>query len=77
MAKEWDPPPYSTDVLIGNWNEERFDVKHISQGSALPSQHDHYFETTYKKAYSKSPREVPQVLKYSEGKKTRQKIKSD
>ena len=68
MAKEWDPCPYTPDVLIGNWNEERFDAKEISQGQSLPSPHDHYFQTTYKHAYSKSPREVPHVLKYPESK---------
>ncbi len=67
MAKEWDPCPYSDDVLIGNWNEERFDVRHVSESVSLPSQYDHYFETTYKKAYHK-PTEVPQALKYPESK---------
>ena len=29
---------YSTDTLIGNWNEERFDVKKIAKAKPLPSQ---------------------------------------
>ncbi len=29
---------YSSDTLIGNWNEERFDVTRLSQPKCLPSQ---------------------------------------
>ena len=29
---------YSTDTLIGNWNEERFDVQKIAKAKPLPSQ---------------------------------------
>lgn len=29
---------YSTDTLIGNWNEQRFDVTYISKRRSLPSQ---------------------------------------
>lgn len=29
---------YSSDTLIGNWNEERFDISCISQPKCLPSQ---------------------------------------
>ena len=58
---------YTSDTLIGNWNEERFDVKELSQTKCLPSQYDHYFETTYRQGYSKSLPGVPEVLKYSQG----------
>ena len=58
---------YSSDTLIGNWNEERFDVTKLSQSKCLPSQYSHYFETTYSQGYSRSPHKVPEVLKYSRG----------
>lgn len=58
---------YSSDTLIGNWNEERFDVSKLAQPKRLPSQYDHYFETTYRKTYLKSPPNVPQALRYSQG----------
>lgn len=58
---------FSSDTLIGNWNEERFDVSRLTQPRPLPSQYDHYFETTYRHAYSKSPPSVPEVLRYSRG----------
>jgi len=32
---------YSTDTLIGNWNEERFDVREIAKAKPLPSQVSH------------------------------------
>ncbi|KAJ8313341.1 hypothetical protein KUTeg_009127 [Tegillarca granosa] len=38
---------YANDTLVGNWNEERFDVSKQSEAKRIPSQHDHYFETTY------------------------------
>ena len=59
---------YSSDTLIGNWNEERFDVTKLAQSKCLPSQYSHYFETTYSQGYSRSPHKVPEVLKYSRGK---------
>ena len=58
---------YSSDTLIGNWNEERFDVSKLAQSKCLPSQYSHYFETTYSQGYSRSPHKVPEVLKYSRG----------
>ena len=29
---------YSSDTLIGNWNEEKFDIKSMSRSKPLPSQ---------------------------------------
>ena len=29
---------YSTSTLIGNWNEEKFDIKEMVEGKPLPSQ---------------------------------------
>ena len=59
---------YLSDTLIGNWNEERFDVTKLAQSKCLPSQYSHYFETTYSQGYSRTPQKVPEVLKYSRGK---------
>ncbi|XP_035288052.1 UPF0686 protein C11orf1 homolog [Anguilla anguilla] len=44
---------YSTGTLIGNWSEERFDIRHASQRRPLPSQFSHYFETTYSSSYKR------------------------
>lgn len=29
---------YSTNTLVGNWNEDKFDIKELFQGKTLPSQ---------------------------------------
>ena len=29
---------YRTDTLIGNWSEERYDLKHLKKHQSLPSQ---------------------------------------
>ncbi|XP_067607093.1 cilia- and flagella-associated protein 68 isoform X1 [Pseudorca crassidens] len=44
---------YSNRTLMGNWNQERYDLKHIVQPKPLPSQFGHYFETTYDTSYNK------------------------
>ncbi|KAM7085124.1 cilia- and flagella-associated protein 68 isoform 1-T1 [Molossus nigricans] len=47
---------YSNHTLMGNWNQERYDLKNIMQPKPLPSQFGHYFETTYDISYnSKMP----------------------
>ncbi|GFO47008.1 upf0686 protein c11orf1-like protein [Plakobranchus ocellatus] len=46
---------YSTDVLIGNWNEERWDLKEIKRNHPLPSQFDHYYTPTAAESYNKDP----------------------
>lgn len=56
--------PYSCDTLIGNWNEEKFDVKELSKARCLPSQYGHYYNTNYKLSYDKSSHKVPEVLRY-------------
>ncbi|XP_055963561.1 cilia- and flagella-associated protein 68 isoform X2 [Sorex fumeus] len=43
---------YSIRTLMGNWNQERFDIKYIIQPKPLPSQFGHYFETTYGASYN-------------------------
>lgn len=42
---------YTADTLIGNWNEQRFDVAYISKRRSLPSQYSHCYETTNRKDY--------------------------
>ncbi|XP_016050889.1 cilia- and flagella-associated protein 68 isoform X1 [Erinaceus europaeus] len=43
---------YSDRTLVGNWNQERYDLKNIVQPNPLPSQFGHYFETTYDASYN-------------------------
>ncbi|MGH0181134.1 UNVERIFIED_CONTAM: hypothetical protein FKN15_006302 [Acipenser sinensis] len=42
---------YSTRTLIGNWSEERRDLRSLAQRKPLPSQYSHYFGTTYSASY--------------------------
>lgn len=58
---------YSDGTLIYNWNEDKFDLKKISQSTPLPSQFDHYYHTTYKRSFSKEQPKVPDLLKYPSG----------
>ncbi|KAM6191133.1 LOW QUALITY PROTEIN: cilia- and flagella-associated protein 68 [Sarcoramphus papa] len=44
---------YSVKILMGNWNEERYDIQRIVQPKPLPSQYTHCFETTYSSDYNK------------------------
>ncbi|XP_784695.1 UPF0686 protein C11orf1 homolog [Strongylocentrotus purpuratus] len=53
---------YTPDTLIGNWNEERFDIKRIRVPKSLPSQYDHYFDTTQKSSYVSGPKPVPKHI---------------
>uniref|UniRef100_A0A8C0QKS6 Cilia and flagella associated protein 68 n=3 Tax=Canis lupus TaxID=9612 RepID=A0A8C0QKS6_CANLF len=43
---------YSNHTLMGNWNQERYDLRNIVQPKPLPSQFGHYFETTYDMSYN-------------------------
>ncbi|CAG5131250.1 unnamed protein product [Candidula unifasciata] len=45
---------YNSGVLVGNYNEERFDLKEIKKMTPLPSQLSHHYLTTYAEAYNKS-----------------------
>ena len=58
---------YSEGVLVSNWNEEKFDVKSLSKPTPLPSQFDHYYQTTYRDSYNKGPPKVPEELRYPSG----------
>ena len=53
---------YSTDTLIGNWYEDLFDIKNLAKPKCVPSQYNHYFETTYTNDISKQRPPVPKVL---------------
>jgi len=43
---------YGVKTLLGNWYEERQDVKELKKGRAIPSDYNHYFETTQKQSYN-------------------------
>ena len=53
---------YSTTTLIGNWYEDVFDIKDLAKPKCVPSQYNHYFETTYRNDISKKRPPVPKVL---------------
>ena len=46
-----DENAYSEDVLIGNWNEKQFDLERRLNIAKPPSNYQHYYDTTYNKAY--------------------------
>ncbi|XP_072166335.1 cilia- and flagella-associated protein 68-like [Diadema setosum] len=53
---------YTPNTLVGNWNEERFDIERLRVPKRLPSQYDHYFDTTHKESYVSNPKAVPKHL---------------
>ncbi|XP_044164882.1 UPF0686 protein C11orf1 homolog [Acropora millepora] len=58
---------YNTSTLIGNWNEQRFDINRTSKLKPIPSQYSHYFETTYGSGYNTvDTSKVPEALKHLE-----------
>ncbi|KAL5020017.1 hypothetical protein ScPMuIL_002909 [Solemya velum] len=54
---------YGNPTLIGNWNERRFDISRMREAKPLPSEHGHYFETTYD-TYNTQPYRVPKELQH-------------
>ncbi|XP_074072764.1 cilia- and flagella-associated protein 68 isoform X2 [Macrotis lagotis] len=52
---------YSNRTLIGNWNQERYDLEKLVQPQPLPSQFGHYFETTFAASYNKK---LPQPQRF-------------
>ncbi|ELT87954.1 hypothetical protein CAPTEDRAFT_155736 [Capitella teleta] len=54
---------YSDKTLVGNWNEERFDIEHMKTAKPLPSQYAHYFDSVCNSSYSTQPLQVPESLK--------------
>ncbi|CAH1796486.1 unnamed protein product [Owenia fusiformis] len=56
---------YNQPTLIGNWNEDKFDIERQKKSKRLPSQFEHYFEPTYDVSYNKKPvHVVPESLKH-------------
>jgi hypothetical protein len=53
---------YSPQTLVGNWNEERFDIERIRVPKRLPSQFEHYFETTHGDSFKAERKPVPKPL---------------
>ncbi|XP_075046207.1 cilia- and flagella-associated protein 68 [Mixophyes fleayi] len=54
---------YSNKTLIGNWNQERYDLCKIEERKPLPSQYAHYYKTTYSDGYSRKNDSMRQVFK--------------
>ncbi|KAG9482170.1 hypothetical protein GDO78_011066 [Eleutherodactylus coqui] len=42
---------YCNKTLIGNWNEERYDLCKLEERKPMPSQFAHYYETSYHAEY--------------------------
>lgn len=60
---------YNSDILIGNWNEERYDVNHVVKRRPIQSQFSHYYETTHKASF-KSEKKIdtmPEHIKSNGG----------
>merc|ERR1719229_1271760 len=56
---------YKPATLIGNWSEERFDIKELSKRKPLPPSTAHAFTTTYEDSFLKGKEEgVPSVLQH-------------
>uniref|UniRef100_A0A6I8RD92 Uncharacterized protein n=2 Tax=Xenopus tropicalis TaxID=8364 RepID=A0A6I8RD92_XENTR len=45
---------YSNKTLMGNWNQEHFDLSHLEKRKPLPSQYDHYYQSSYSSSYNKT-----------------------
>ncbi|XP_041947359.1 UPF0686 protein C11orf1 homolog isoform X1 [Alosa sapidissima] len=53
---------YTTNTLIGNWSEQRFDMRYSTKvRRPLPSQFSDYFETTYSSTYNKDEKKPTQI----------------
>ncbi|XP_072033836.1 cilia- and flagella-associated protein 68-like [Amphiura filiformis] len=53
---------YSPNTLVGNWCEEKFDINRTRVPKRLPSQYEHYFESTHEESYGKQPKPVAKEL---------------
>ena len=60
---------YKTATLVGNWNESRFDVEYIAKNRPLPSQYNHYYESSHKASYKNTGKmdELPRHVKLLNG----------
>ncbi|XP_039250542.2 cilia- and flagella-associated protein 68-like [Styela clava] len=55
---------YGTNTLIGNWNEERYDMhRDAATLKPLPSQYAHYFDTTCKSDYKNNNKVTEESMK--------------
>uniref|UniRef100_A0A8C5MV40 Uncharacterized protein n=1 Tax=Leptobrachium leishanense TaxID=445787 RepID=A0A8C5MV40_9ANUR len=45
---------YSNRTLIGNWNQDRYDLSILKERKPMPSQYAHYYETSYTVEYTKN-----------------------
>ncbi|XP_053307696.1 UPF0686 protein C11orf1 homolog [Spea bombifrons] len=44
---------YSNKTLMGNWNEERYDLRKLKERKPMPSQFAHYYQTSHSIDYPK------------------------
>ncbi|XP_040181345.1 UPF0686 protein C11orf1 homolog [Rana temporaria] len=44
---------YSNKTLLGNWNQERYDLRKLEERKPLPSQYAHYYETSHSAEYAR------------------------
>ncbi|XP_010217742.1 PREDICTED: UPF0686 protein C11orf1 homolog [Tinamus guttatus] len=54
---------YSHKTLMGNWNEERFNIQKVVQPKPLASQYSHCFETTYSSDFDKGKHQITRRFK--------------
>ncbi|KAM9299400.1 cilia- and flagella-associated protein 68 [Gastrophryne carolinensis] len=55
---------YSNKTLLGNWNQERYDLQKLEERKPLPSQYAHYYESSYSADYlRKNDSSARQVFK--------------
>ncbi|KAG8434481.1 hypothetical protein GDO86_012745 [Hymenochirus boettgeri] len=45
---------YSQKTLMGNWNQEQFDLCNLEKRKPLPSQYAHYYQTSYNLSFNKT-----------------------
>ncbi|XP_018419523.1 PREDICTED: UPF0686 protein C11orf1 homolog [Nanorana parkeri] len=57
---------YSNKTLLGNWNQEHYDLRKLEERKPLPSQYAHYYKTSYSADYTRNGgsavRQVPHVF---------------
>jgi len=51
---------FGISTLVGNYSEERFDLKQRLKSKPLPSQYNHYFDTTYDTDFNKQEPKIPE-----------------
>ncbi|KAM4652356.1 cilia- and flagella-associated protein 68 [Discoglossus pictus] len=53
---------YSNKTLMGNWNQERYDLNKVQERKPLPSQYGHYYQTSYSNEYANKAGDVRQAF---------------